>query len=328
MERFLRPVAELGGRVKDSIYFLREDGCFVFSHGYYHPTPGYFIGKITYYPRAEGSVDIWGRRYEAVHKDWVDGKHVAVPNDVQIIRQFKIDPSFDPVAPRPLVSDYLLEFPLSDFIGYFDPLRSMRICQEMFPQIKAWAGQVSALMGFPPEKLGVTGSLAYGKIEENDMDFDVIFMGKPEENDRVVKKLFNLSREERRRVIEFGKYWPIRIYHNDFLVCSFFVYQNWEDVPLSDGELELTRRNAKGTAVITDDYHNSYLPIVLAMGGVEIDGQKRGDLRLVCYDGSIRGEYRKGFKIGFTGRLLRVKDRRGEYEILAVDLSRNLKKLS
>ncbi len=329
MEKFLRPVDELAGRIKDSTYFLRRDGCFVFSHGYCHPTPGQFIGKIIGYPTPEGALDIWGRRYEVVHKTRVDGKHVAVLNDAQILKQFEIDPTLDPDVPRPLLSDYLLEFPLSDFVGYFDPPDSLRNCRELYPQVGGWAEETAELLDFPLEKLGVTGSLAYGVIEEADMDFDVIFMGDLEENDRVLKKLLRLSQEERHRVFEFGKYWPIRICHHGFLICSFFVYQNWEDVPLGEAELELERQDVEGTALIIDDFHNSYVPIVLGLGELKIDGEEASDLRLICYDGSLRGEYRKGERIAFNqGRLLRVKDRRGESRVLVVDFSQKLRKLS
>jgi predicted nucleotidyltransferase len=327
MEKFLNPVSDLGGRVKDSLYFLREDGCFVFSHGYYHPTPGYFIGKIIYYPLAEGDADIWGRRYQAMHKAWIDGEHVAIMNDVQIVKQYEVDPSLDPDKPRPLVADYTLEFPLKDFVGYFDPARSLELCREMYPEtVKPWAAQAAELMQFPPDKMGVTGSLAYGKIEEADMDFDVIFMGNLEENLLVRDQLHRSSEEPARKVFEFGRYWPIRIYHNGFLLCPFFVYENWEDVPLAQAEVSVIERDVTVSGTIVDDTHNAYLPIILELKDAILNGKARDNLRVICYDGSIRGEYWEGERIWLEGRLLRIADRKGEYDAVAVDISFNISK--
>jgi predicted nucleotidyltransferase len=328
MEKFMSPISELGPRIKDSIYFLRQDGCFVFSHGYYHPRPGYFLGKIIHYPLATGSENIWGRRYEVMHKAWVNGKHVAVQNDAQIAKHYEIDPSLDPAVPRPLIGSYTLEFRLSDFLGYFDPSRSRRICEKMHPLVKTWVDQTVELMKFPSEKLGVTGSLAYGRIEEEDMDFDVLFVGNLEENDRVLKKIYQLAEEPKRQVFEFGRYWPIRIYYQGFLLCPFFVYQNWDDVPLSEAEVKLVQRNVKGTATVTDDFHNSYLPVVLELGDVEIGGRNYDSLRFISYDGSIRGDYRSGDRIWLKGHLVGIKDRRGEYPAVVVDINRNIKKIA
>lgn len=328
MEKFLQPVSRLEGRIKDSLYFLRKDGCFVFSHGYYHPTPGYFIGKIIYYPIETGDSDIWGRRYQAMHKAWVNGEHVAIMNDVQIVKQYEVDHSLDPDKHRPLVADYTLEFPLSDFLGYFDPSRSLDLCEEMYPDLVIpWAEQSAGLMKFPIDKLGVTGSLAYGKIEETDMDFDVIFMGNLEENLRVRDRLHRFSREPDRRVFEFGRFWPIRIYHSGFLLCPFFVYENWDDVPLAEAEVKVIRDDVVVTGTIIDDSHNAYLPIVLELGEVILDGKERENLRFICYDGSVRGEYWEGERIRMNGRLLRITDHRGSYEAVAVDISFNITKM-
>ena len=328
IEKFLNPISRLNGKIKDSLYFLRKDGCFVFSHGYYHPTPGSFIGKIIYYPLADGDSDIWGRRYQAMHKAWIDGEHVAIMNDVQIVKQYEVDPSLDRKKRRPLVADYTLEFPLSDFLGYFDPSRSLELCREMYPDLVIpWSEQSSELMTFPMDKMGVTGSLAYGKIEEEDMDFDVIFSGNPAENLKVRNKLHQLSQIPENRVFEFGRYWPIRIMHNGFLLCPFFVYEDWNDVPLAQADISVISEDVSVTGTIIDDSNNSYLPIILELGDVTVDGKARENLRFICYDGSVRGEYWEGERIRMNGRLLNIKDHRGEYEAVAVDISFNITKL-
>ena len=328
IEKFLSPLDELEYPIRDSIYFLRKDGCFVFSHGYYHPTPGQFIGKIIYYPDPRGSVDIWGRQYEAMHKAWVDGVHVAIPNDVQVQKHYRIDPSLDPSHPRPLVADFTIEFPLKDFVGFFPPRKSLRLSMEMYPQVKRWTQATGELLDFPGEKLGATGSLAYGKIEEQDMDFDVIFRGTLEENRRVLDRIYRLAEEPARQVFEFGKLWPMRIYHLDYLLCPFFVYQDHQQAPLCQAEVELIESNVEGRASVADDTHNAYLPIYLGLEEVEIEGKNYPRLDFICYDGSIRGEYRRGDRIHFKGRLLKIiTPSRGEFPALTVDISFDLTKI-
>jgi hypothetical protein len=328
MSELMSPLGDLQGRISDSLYFLRKDGSFVYTHGYYHPTPGSFIGKIIHYPSPAGDDEIWGRRYAAIHKIWVDGEHKAIQNDIQYQQHFRIDPSLDPRVKPPLVARYVFEFPLKDFLGFFDPHQGLLWCREKYPLVKAWAEQTAELMDFPLEKMGVTGSLSYGRIEEADMDFDVIFRGTLEENDRVREKLYALAEQPGKKVFEFGRLWPIRIYWNDFLLCPFFVYQNWDAAPLADAQVKLVKEGIEGTAEVADDFHNSYLPIILGLRRVKIDGRPHEDIRLLSYDGSLRGDFRAGNRIWFQGRMLNVKGRAGEYPAVAVDINYYIKKIA
>lgn len=326
--KFLTPISELGDRIDDSLYLLRRDGSFVFTHGYYHPRKGYIIGKIIHYPTPTGDELIWGRRYQSMHKKWVDGRHVAVTNDLQLKKAFEIDPFLDPRRPRPLIADFTLEFPLKDFVGFFEPRHCLLECAKLYPQVGEWAEITAKLMDFPIEKMGVTGSLAFGVVEEADMDFDVIFRGDLEENNRALTRIYEIAAQPGKRVFEFGKYWPIRIYHRNILICPFFVYQNWEDVPLTDAEITLEREDISGTAVVSDDFQNSYLPIYLQLKDVEIEGESFADIPLISYDGSIRGEFRTGDRLRFTGKLLKIKDKKGEYPAVAVDIYYNISSIS
>lgn len=328
MGELLSPILSLQGRIDDSLYFLRRDGSFVYTHGYYHPTPGFFIGKIIHYPSPTGDENIWGRRYAAIHKVWDKGVHKAIQNDVQYKQHFTIDPSLDPKVPPPLVARYVFEFPLKDFRGYFEPHRGLIWCSQAQPAVKGWAEETAALMDFPIEKMGVTGSLSYGVVEPADMDFDVIFRGTLEENERVRQKLYKLAAEPGRKVREFDRDWPIRIYWKDYLLCPFFVFQNREDAPLADARVELVRDGVEGTAVVGDDFFNSYLPIVVGLTEVKISGRPHEDIRLFTYDGSLRGEFRSGDRLWFKGRILNVSSRSGEYRAVAVDINFDIKKIA
>ncbi len=321
---FMTPISELGDRIDDSLYLLRKDGTFIFTHGYYHPHRGRIIGKIIHYPTPSGDEMIWGRRYQSMHKKWVDGRHVAVPNDAQLKKAFEIDPSLNPRDSRPLVADYTLEFPREDFVGFFEPHHCLLECAKLYSWVGEWAATTAELMDFPLEKLGVTGSLAFGVVEEADMDFDVIFRGDLGENHRALTRIYEIALQPGKKVFEFGKSWPIRVYQGDLLICPFFVYQNWEDAPLTEAEITLEREDISGTATVFDDFQNSYLPIYLQLKEVEVEGTPRADIPLISYDGSIRGEYRKGDRLRFTGKLLRVKDKNGEYSVIAVDIYYNI----
>ena len=91
MDRFLRPLSELeGGRVTDSLYFLRQDGSFVFSEGYCHPAGGMY-GKIIYYPQKGGDIDIFGREYGCITKKMVGGECIYVGHAEQIKMHGEID---------------------------------------------------------------------------------------------------------------------------------------------------------------------------------------------------------------------------------------------
>jgi len=68
MDRFLRPLSELpGGRAGDSQYFLRKDGSFIFTEGYCHPEGGMY-GKMIYYPKKGGKINVFGREYGCTTK--------------------------------------------------------------------------------------------------------------------------------------------------------------------------------------------------------------------------------------------------------------------
>ena len=160
------------------------------------------------------------------------------------------------------------------------------------------------------------------------MDFDVIFRGELEENHRVLDRIYRLAEEPARKVFEFGKLWPMRIFHLDYLLCPFFVYQDQQQAPLCRAKVELIEANVEGTALVADDTHNAYLPIYLGLGEVEIKGHDYPRLDFICYDGSIRGEYHRGDRIRFQGRLLKITTpSRGEFTALAVDISFDLTKI-
>ncbi len=327
LDRFLRPLSELeGGRASDSLYFLRRDGCFIFTEGYCHPAGGMY-GKIIYYPKKGGGVDVFGREYGCTTKRMVGGECIYIGHPEQIQAHAEIDPSLDPAAPRPVYVEYEMEFPLSDCVGFFDPVHSLRVCQEIYPWVGEGTRLASKALGVPWEKLGLTGSLAYGRHEEGDDDLDLVIPGTVEENRRVYRTIRSLSVLPEHRVIEFGRWWPMRMYEEGYLICPFFTYQRREDAPLRDFTVEVVREDVKASGVVADDTHTNYMPPLLPLEDLKIGGKPADPLPLIIYDGALRGEYFNGDVLKMKARLIEVTQRGETFPALLVTLWDNIKKV-
>ena len=78
--QILCPVSDFKKGVLDTTYLMRHDGSFVYVEGYYQP-PGKVIGKIIYYPKEGGKIDIHGRAYTSMVKGEKDGQTTYTPHD-------------------------------------------------------------------------------------------------------------------------------------------------------------------------------------------------------------------------------------------------------
>jgi len=315
MDDFLQPISGLDA-VTDSLYLLRKDDSFVFTYGYCHP-PGGLWGMIIYYPTSPGITKIFGREYGNTVKALVDGHLTLLPYSEKYANQFKADPSLNPDAPKPLFAKYRVEFPLSEFRGYFDDRVSLRLAMEKYPFVKKVVTSVQDLLDIPLERLGVTGSLSYGKLEEDDID--LIFYGSVEENMETVARIRKLTRRGLdTEVVEYGKHWPIRFYNEGILICSFFKYANRDEIPLLDFTMDLIKDGVAFSGTVVDDTHGVYTPLILGLDRVEIDGERSDPMSVIIYDGSKRGEYVVGDAIGGTAQLVEVKEGSRSYRALHV----------
>ncbi len=317
IDEFIVPMEEMKSNIWDSTYFMRSDDSFVFCEGYCHPQGGLY-GKIIYYPSDEGNVSIHGRPYECITKRFVDNEVIYVSHPDQIARQCEIDPSLG--QSRPVFAEYELPFQLKDFVGYFDCRKSIRKVMEMFPSINKTAHRVSELLEVPMDRMGVTGSLAYGVYDPNDEDFDVVFFGTVEENRCVAEKIYELTRNPARQVIEFGKLWPMRFHNDGVLVCPFFVYSDQDEIPLKDFDVEILKEKVYAEGYVCDDRHAIYMPSILQMDNLSIDGEKSPPMPLIVYDGALRGNFRKGDKLRCLGMLVRVTKGREVFNALLANL--------
>jgi predicted nucleotidyltransferase len=325
IEDYIVPISKLNNNIWDSTYFMREDDSLVFCEGYCHPE-GSLYGKIIYYPSEEtGNVNIHGRPYECITKKFIDDEIIYVSHPDQIRRQCELDPTLR--KDRPPFAEYELEFPFNGFIGYFDCRKSLGKAMKTYPKIGETAHMVSDLLEVPLDEMGVTGSLAYGVYDPNDEDFDVVFYGTVEENRRVVSKIFELTTDPGRQVIEYGKLWPMRFHNNKVLVCPFFVYSDWDEIPLKDFNMQVLRKRVVAEGTVCEDRHSIYMPAIVQLDNLTIDGEKSAPKPLIIYDGALRGDFMAGDKLRCYGMLVRITNGREDFDALMINLYNQIEKL-
>lgn len=324
IECYLQPLSSLEMGVVDATYFLRNDGAFVFTEGYCHPKDG-LMGKVMLYPGPSGEVDIFGRPFLSTYKKVVDGELILIDHVSQLERQFEISPELNRDAPRPIFEEYHVEFPLSDFRGVFEHHHSLLVAMDICPAVKERVEDLSRDFAIPLSRLGCTGSTCYGKFDDED-DIDLVFCGTIEENRKVLKKIKEVTRDPETRVVEFGKVWPIRFYWKKTMICSFFTYRLEEEIPLRNCRMEVLEEGVRGEGTVADDTHSVYMPSILGLSELRLNGEESKERELIIYDGSLRGEYYRGDRLEFVCRRVRVLTGGRDYEALLVNLKDDITK--
>lgn len=294
--RFLVPMADFRPPVTDSTYFLRKDNSFVFAEGYCHP-PDSLWGMIIKFPHPEGHIDVFGRTYSWTHREYIDGELTIVPFDRQVENQFKVAPELRAIqGSKPPFAANFVRFPLSDFKGFFDNRRALKLLRKDYEWIDRAVRETCELLGVDDRTCGVSGSLSYGLVED---DIDIVFFGTPEENAATIARIQDYKKDRpEARVVELGKEWPLRFHYADTLICPFFKYSDPADAPLLDCEMKVVEKDLSFRATVADDLHSFYLPAVVRLTGIAAAGGGReSDLELIVYDGSMRGELRRGDEI-------------------------------
>lgn len=316
---FLLPVKELAGGPSDAMYFLHKKGGLVYSEGYAHP-PGGLFGCLIKYPDPKGHIDIFGRKFNWTHRRYEDGKLVIVPYREQVARQIELLPELG-TRPCPPFADHFSHFLLSEMKGFFDGKRSLRLLLDQSPRLKEVIDSLEDLFGVPLERFGCNGSLAYGYFEEPQEDVDAIFFGSVEENMQVIRRIRALKREEpERECVELGKTWPLRFKHLGTVICPFFKYARPEEIPLTDFHMTVKKESVTVTGVVSDDRHTGYLPAVLTLDDVTMDGVACRPVEIIIYDGSQRGEYFEGDRLRVCARLVSVRQGGLEREAILVTM--------
>lgn len=290
------PISELKGPVMDSNYFLKKDGSFVFSEGYCHP-PKAFWGMIIKFPLPGGHIDLFGREYGWTHRVFIDGELHIIPNRQQVENQFKVAPELRAIqGEKPPYSVNFVKFPLEDFFGYFDARHSMcELCKD-YKWVDEAVNKTCELLEWDRIDTGVTGSLAYGRVED---DIDLMFIGSPEKNVELARRIRRyLASNPEARVFELGREWPLRFYYAGTLICPFFRYAESHQIPLLECDMEVLESGVTIEAVVADDTHNLYLPAILKLTDLRrSDSRPENDMDLIIYNGAIRGELWNGDRV-------------------------------
>ncbi|MCX6357119.1 MAG: hypothetical protein NT045_04455 [Candidatus Aureabacteria bacterium] len=314
----LRPMRELGPDILDTTYFLKDTGSFVYTEGYWHPK-GRFLGKIINYPCEKGTLAVHGRPYESITKGWEAGRRVHIPHDKQIECHYRVDLSLSLPAEPLLLTEFHYPFNIDAMRGWFCPRRSLEYSMDRYPEVARRVREVSELFGVPLGRLGVTGSLAYGYMDA-DEDIDLVFFGTPGQNMEVAQQIWKVSyTDPKKRCVEFGKFWPLRFIHDGVIICCFFVYADRSAIPVCRQSASLVREPVTAFGTVTDNTHSLYMPVVMRLGDVYIDGNRVHDIDLIVYDSSLRGEFYNNERIKVTrGRLVRLAGGGTEHEALVV----------
>ncbi len=316
IERYMLPLEKLG-RVIDSSYFLRKNLGFAFAQGYCHPRGG-FYGKLINYPDPNGALEIFGRRYTNTTKKLVNGNLELLPIDQQLALHYLAEPALRNREGIPAFGDYHVRFSLDDCVGIFEHRHSLQVAMEIHPWLRPKLSKLAAFLGLPPERLGVTGSLAYGRMDDEHEDIDLAIHATLEEHRLITDKIDAWLRDPAHRVFEFGRHWPMRFYYDGTLICPFFIYLTPEEIPLADFQMGIVKEDVAFRGRVSDDRHAIFLPVVVRLEGVTLDGAPEGDLPLIVYDSSVRGEYRNGDRLEGRGRLVTVRTKSEEYRAILV----------
>jgi len=306
MRKFLVPMHRLIDGPSDAMYFLHKKGGRVFSEGYAHPVGGMY-GALIKYPDPNGHIELFGRKFNWTHREYVNGELTIVPYDEQVRRMMEILPELKNRPPRPLYAQHFCHFYLEEMQGYFDPMHSLRLLIQSSRRLDEIIGSLDGLLGVPRDRIGCTGSLAYGYFEEPAEDVDSLFFGTVKENAAVIARIRELKkREPEREVVELGKSWPLRFKHMNTVICPFFKYSRRDEIPLREFQMTVLKDRVTASGKVVDDRHTPYLPAILTLDEVTIDGGSRPPIELVIYNGSERGEYFNGMRLEFRGRLVGI----------------------
>jgi hypothetical protein len=330
--RFLEPV-DLSADFRDATYFLRNDGTMVFSEGYYHgiekpAEEREVLSHIVFVPWNErrpgpdySKKDIFGQLYENITKEIMNNQPLDRFYPLQLERYIEVDRS-QREKKRPVYGRYKSLVPVADLIGCFPTRHSLKAIiaksgeEEAAENIRVVTEHTAELLGIEVGQIGISGSLSLGTYTDPH-DVDYVIHAKAAEVKRMVRFMHKLTdSDEKRRVREFGKYWPIRFWDwaggKKFMICPFFSYLDPEEAPLRNFDCE-DLGAAEITGRIVDDTHNAFNPTCLLIDEVKLDGRDYPEItRLILYHGGERGDWREGYRFWARGNRVRIETYRIE----------------
>jgi predicted nucleotidyltransferase len=355
--RFLVPLDERED-FRDATYFLRDDGTFIFSEGYYHGiekdrAERKIVSHIVFAPgnAARPAPDyarkiLFDQEYENITKEIMSTQPLDRFYPMQLKRYIDFDPA-QASYPRPVYARYKSLVPLPSLVGCFPHRHSLRAIiaqaseEPSARSVKIVTEHTADLLQIPVDRIGISGSLSLGTYQ-NPHDLDYVIYGSAAEVKQMVNFMYSLTdRDEKRRVREFGKYWPIRFWdwagEEKFMVCPFFSYRDPEEAPLRNFDCE-NLGEATVEARIVDHTHNAFNPSVLVLEGAKLDGRDYPPIsRFILYHGGERGDWREGYRVRVKGFHVRIatfriqegkREKREEFEAVLVNNLDQAKRLT
>jgi len=328
VKEYLSPVPTDNNHIMDCTYLLKKDGIFFFIEGYIHPPDG-FYGNILYYPDTNGHNNFYGIKYASVNKKLVNGKLERIDHLTQYKRHFEIDNSLNKNEILPPFARYRVKYNQTEFLGIFEHKHTLKVAMQKYEPVKNMVENISIFLEVPLSRLGCTGSLSYGILDDEHDDIDIVFYGSVKQNREIELKIRNLCETEKnRQVFEFGRYWPIRFYHNNVMYCSFFCYENPEEIPLFNTKISGKKENVSFKCRVTDDTHGIYMPPILKIENLLLENKKCSSINtLICYCGFLRGEFVNGNVLKGTAEIVEVHTKSHTYEALLINLPSQVKKV-
>ena len=345
---FFRPRDDSADFV-DATYFLRRDGTFIFSEGYFHGwgdplLERKLVSHIVFVPldQRRGVPDyahkeIFGQDYENITKEIMSTQPLDHFYPCQLQRYREIDPSQKEI-PRTVWSRYKSLVPVQELIGCFPARASLQAIMKRggrdpaAAKVKTIAEHTAELLEVDISRIGISGSLSLGTYH-NPHDLDFVIFGNAREVKKIVNFMYRLTdTDDQRKVFEFGKYWPIRFWDwagkDKFMVCPFFSYLDPEEAPLRNFDcVDLGEAMVEGR--IVDHTHNAFNPSVLMVDGCRLNQQPYPLIsRLIFYHGGERGDWREGYRFRGKGNHVRItaynlrkgcREKKEEFEALLVN---------
>ena len=325
-KRFLVAVDEKED-FRDATYFLRDDGSFIFSEGYCHGIEKprgerKIVSHIVFAPwnAARPAPEyaqkmLFGQKYENVTKEIMTTQPLDRFYPMQLKRYIDVDPA-QAEHPRPIYARYKAMIPLASIVGCFPHRHSLQAIIAKADEdpsarsVKIVTEHTAELLRIGAEQIGISGSLSLGTYK-NPHDLDYVIYGTASQVKRMVNFMYSLTdTDEKRRVHEFGKYWPIRFWDwagkEKFMVCPFFSYIDPEEAPLRNFDCEnLGEATVEGR--IADHTHNAFNPSVLILEEAKLNGKEHPPItRFILYHGGERGDWREGYRVSVKGYHVRI----------------------
>ncbi|MFH1037960.1 MAG: hypothetical protein V1789_04720 [PVC group bacterium] len=307
---------------RDAMYFLKDDGTFIFSEGYYHqiekPREERIVNSHYFYVPLDPARKVpkhcikkfFGLPFENITRDIMENEPLDQLYPLQLARYIELDPTQKEIE-RPVYGIYKARVPLTSLVAYFPHRNSLQRIMEkagedlVAGKIKTIAEHTADLLETDISQLGISGSVSLGTYANpHDLDF-VVYTSTPEIK-RIVDFMYTLTDgNEERQVYEFGKYWPIRFWDRvgdeRFMVCPFFSFLDPEEAPLRNFDCE-DRGPVVVEATVADDTFNAVNPTILMLEDVKVAGKADPEInRLIIHHGAERGDWREGNRIRVKG---------------------------